>query len=268
MANKLQEKVLEGIFGVMCCVARIFLRFSIGYREFSDLAKAAFVQVATDDYGIRGRPTNVSRVAVMTGLTRKEVKRIRDLGTGFGDAFISKRNPQAELLHYWNTDPRYSDAQGNPIDLSMEGDAPSFRALVRRCAGDIPPGAMKTELKRIGAIAVVRNGLLRVQTREHLPSDAEGRLMIGIDPGLRTLAATIAFNSDPADERTRSQKFVDSPKISKTLLPSVQKELEATILEFAVMIDDRLSEIESDDSAAHDDELTTVGVGIYFYADE
>jgi hypothetical protein len=204
----------------------------------------------------------------MTGLTRKEVKRIRNLGCGFGDAFISKRNPQAELLHYWNTDPSYSDAQGSPIDLSMEGDAPSFRALVRRCAGDIPPGAMKTELQRIGAISVVGNGLLRVQTREHLPSDAEGRLIIGIDPGLRAMAATVAFNSDPAVERTRPQKFVDSPKISKTLLPSVQKELEEKILEFVFMIDDRLSEIESDDSPEVNDELITVGVGVYFYADE
>ena len=268
MANKHQEKVLDGIFGVICSVARIFLRYSIGYREFSDLAKAAFVQVATDEYGIRGRPTNISRVAVMTGLTRKEVKRIRDLGCGFDDAFISKRNPQAELLHYWNTDPSYRDTQGNPVDLRMEGDAPSFRALVRRCAGDIPPGAMKTELKRIGAIAEVENGVLRVQTREHLPNDAEGRLIIGIDPGLQAMAATVAFNSDPEGDSTRSQKFVHSPKISKTSLPSVQKELEAKILEFAVMVDDRFSEIESDDSPVQNDELITVGVGIYFYADE
>ncbi|MFQ5608658.1 MAG: DUF6502 family protein, partial [Woeseiaceae bacterium] len=62
MASPIQEKILEGIFGVICSIARIFLRYNIGYREFSDLSKAAFVQVATESYGIRGRPTNVSRV--------------------------------------------------------------------------------------------------------------------------------------------------------------------------------------------------------------
>ena len=83
------------------------------FREFSDLAKAAFVQVATEEYGIRGRPTNISRVAVMTGLTRKEVKRIRDLNVDFSKDFLTRRNPHAELLHYWNTDKDYSDLDGS-----------------------------------------------------------------------------------------------------------------------------------------------------------
>lgn len=267
MSGGIQEKILDGVFGVICSIARILLRHGIGYREFSDLAKAAFVQVATDDYGIRGRPTNISRVAVMTGLTRKEVKRIRDLGHGFGDAFISRRNPLAELLHYWNTDSEYCDTDGNPRDLSFEGSDGSFCNLVRRCAGDIPPGAMRTELKRVGAVTETPDGLLRVTTREHFPQDADGRLIIGINHGLHQLASTVAYNSDPEQKDTRTQKFVDSPLIGKALLPGLRKELDSRIMDFAVEIDDRFSELEHETPNSEKSDTVSVGVGIYFYCE-
>ena len=68
----------DAFFVVLKPIARILLRYGIGFREFAEVAKSAFVDVATAEYGIRGRPTNISRVAVMTGLTRKEVRRLRD----------------------------------------------------------------------------------------------------------------------------------------------------------------------------------------------
>jgi hypothetical protein len=59
-------------------LARMLIFLGIGYKEFSEVLKKAFVEAATRDYGLRGRPTNTSRVAVFTGLTRKEVKRLKD----------------------------------------------------------------------------------------------------------------------------------------------------------------------------------------------
>ena len=78
MQDDTQRQIHSVILLVLRPIARLLLRGGIGYREFSEISKTAFVQVATKDYGLRGRPTNISRVAVMTGLTRKEVRRIRD----------------------------------------------------------------------------------------------------------------------------------------------------------------------------------------------
>ena len=47
-------------------LARLFLCFDRGFREFAELSKTAFVAVASDDYGIGGRPTNSSRIAAMS----------------------------------------------------------------------------------------------------------------------------------------------------------------------------------------------------------
>ena len=78
MEDKIKKQILDAFFVVLRPIAKILLRYGIGFREFAEVAKSAFVDVASSDHGIRGRPTNISRVAVMTGLTRKEVRRIRN----------------------------------------------------------------------------------------------------------------------------------------------------------------------------------------------
>ena len=50
--------------------------------------------------------------------------------------------------------------------LDIEGDDSSFNALVRRYAGDLPPGAMLKELVRVGAVELVESGRLRL-LRDH-----------------------------------------------------------------------------------------------------
>ena len=60
-------------------IARMMLRAGITWKEFSELAKQSYIEVAGNDYGIAGRQTNASRVALMTGLSRREVKRVREL---------------------------------------------------------------------------------------------------------------------------------------------------------------------------------------------
>jgi hypothetical protein len=63
MLDSFREKIFAALHEAIKPIARALLRSGISFREFSDVAKAAFVQVATEDYGIRGRPTNISRVA-------------------------------------------------------------------------------------------------------------------------------------------------------------------------------------------------------------
>jgi len=269
MPNTIQEKILHGMYGVMRSICRLLLRYEIGFREFSDLAKAAFVQVATEDYGIRGRPTNISRVAVMTGLTRKEVKRLRDLDTEFGNEFLSRRNPLAELLHYWNTDKNYSNSDGRPKALQLEGSGESFQSLVKRCVGDIPVGAMRAELKRIGAISETDDGWLVVNTREHAPKDVGDRLLNGIEYGLRTLAATVDYNGDPNTKMPRPQKLIHSSEINRDELPRLEKQIRERIESFSAETDDLLSTAEivpGNQNAGSSS--PTVGVGVYFYLEE
>ncbi|MDH3304187.1 MAG: DUF6502 family protein [Gammaproteobacteria bacterium] len=138
-------------FALLQPLARIFLRFGRGYREFSELSKAAFVAVAAEDYGVHGRPTNVSRIAAMTGLTRKEVSRIRNRIEERKAVVTDRGTPLQEVISAWRMSDEFRGENGEAAVLPLTGKRGSFQSLVRQFAGDIPEGAMRKELQRIGA---------------------------------------------------------------------------------------------------------------------
>ena len=154
--NKLNSTFLM----ILQPIARLFLRTGRGYREYADLSKAAFVAVASEDYGVHGRPTNVSRIAAMTGLTRKEISRIRArLKNGEG-AVTERGTPLADIVAGWQSSEEFLDSEGEPRPLTLDGGRGSFQSLVKQFAGDIPEGAMRKELQRIGRARQVDDTLV------------------------------------------------------------------------------------------------------------
>ena len=197
MQEKLKQEVLNTFVLVMRPIVRILFRYGIGYREFAEAVKTAFVDVASADFGLRGRPTNISRVAVMTGLTRKEVKRLRDK-IASGDSKIEvKTTPLADVLHHWHAQPEFTDSAGKPLELPFTGEGATFSELVKKYGGDIPAGAMRTELKRVGAVTEDDSGVLTVAERSVKPTDHHENLKTQLVHGAYPVLVNITHNTNP-----------------------------------------------------------------------
>src|SRR5487761_2216866 len=140
-------------------IVRVLLRAGVPFREFSELAKFAYVEIATNEFGIRGRPTNVSRTAILTGLNRRDVARIRSAAPHamLDSVFMS---PGSRILAGWHLSGAYLDRGGKPMRLALEGEVPSFQSLVREYAPDLPYIALFKELTSSGAIELCDDGLL------------------------------------------------------------------------------------------------------------
>ena len=57
----------------------ILLRHGVSYGTFAELTKWVYVDVALKEFGIPRRKQSTSRVSILTGLSRKEVMRVRRL---------------------------------------------------------------------------------------------------------------------------------------------------------------------------------------------
>lgn len=267
MQDKIQKQILDAFFVVLRPIAKILLRYGIGYREFAEVAKSAFVDVATSDFGIRGRPTNISRVAVMTGLTRKEVRRVRDQLESDDKSLNVKTTPLATVLHHWTTENEFLDKDGRPAKLPFSGDGRTFSSLVRKYGGDIPAGAMRTELKRVGALQEEENGTLRVLKRNIVPNAKHEYLVMSLMHSAYSLLSTIAFNTDgEKSESNWAQYLTYSLNIRADKLKSVRRISLDRITEIATSFDDLFSAYEQD---TEDDgtkkNSQTVAVGLYYF---
>ena len=60
-------------------LVRTLLRNGMSYGEFDQVARKCFVDVAYRDLAPAGKKQTVSNVAILTGLNRKEVKKLSEL---------------------------------------------------------------------------------------------------------------------------------------------------------------------------------------------
>ena len=267
MQDKIQKQVLDAFFVVLRPIAKILLRYGIGFREFAEIAKSAFVDVATSEYGLRGRPTNMSRVAVMTGLTRKEVRRLRDKLERGEHSVVPKTTPLWDVLHNWHRDPEFQDKNGGPASLPFRGSEKSFEKLVRKFGGDIPAGAMRAELKRVGAVSESDDGELTAISNGFRPEGDQEILINSLMHLAYPALSTIGHNLDPnRPGGAWAQRVAFSRDIESSDSPTVRRICRDRIDAFSQAIDDSFLGYEN--AAKEKSKKNTVAVGVYYFEDD
>jgi hypothetical protein len=262
MASRaVRARILDALERLLEPVVLLLLKSGITWKEFSDLARVKFVQVATREFGIRGRPTNASRVAILTGIDRREVAKLRRAvaeRASFDPGFMSK---PTQVLAGWFHDPDFVTPAGAPRDLHINEGEDSFVALVRRYAPGIPPVAMIKELRGAGAIAETSGGRLRALKRNYIPrelSDDQIRLWGSV---LQDVGTTLEHNlMRAAGERARFERRALSLRVDRRAQADFEAFLAAEGQAFLERVDDWLTARQVDVSDAR---AVRMGVGVY-----
>ncbi len=182
-------------------LVRILLRYGIPFAAFADLAKRTYVEVAAHEFAIAGRKQTLSRVSVITGLSRKEVKRVSSLETPDDHDAVQRYNRAARVISGWVRDRDFADAKDGPAALELEGSQRSFSSLVKKYSGDVPARAVLDELLRVEAVSISLEGTIRLETRAYIPQSGEVDKLAILGVDVADLIATIDHNlvCDPDD---------------------------------------------------------------------
>ena len=248
-------------------VVRLLLRCGVTWKELAELCKLLYVEVAAEDFGKHGRPANGSRVAILTGLSRREVKRAKDLiGQDSQDYVAVERiNHAARVLSAWHQDAEFCVAEGKPRLLPLEGEG-SFATLLKRFAPDIPPTAMLKELKSVGAIRITPQRKVRALTRYFMPMSLDPDAVVRSGAVLQDLGNTVAYNQLRAEgKRSRFEGRATNVRVRRVARRAFADYLEARGMAFLEDVDQWLSAHEAKSSA---DKTDRVGVGVYLIMDD
>ncbi len=254
----------------MLPVIRFLLKHGVTWDEFSELSKDAYVTVAREDHGIQGRPTNNSRVAMLTGLSRREVARIRDrLLEGDDSTGSLQGNRISQILSGWHTDGEFIDDRGQPRDLPATGPNGSMSRLLKRYAGDLPHGAIRKEMQQRELIEELRNGEFRVLKRDYVYSNLDPEIIHRMSLALHDHATTLEHNLD--EERPSVPRFegmADNVRVSPKALQAFQDLVDTRGFAFLEEVDAWLSRNEIDETRDANARTVRLGVGVYFIYDE
>jgi hypothetical protein len=250
-------------------IARILIRGGISWKEFADLGKDAFVEAASEDYGIAGRQTNASRVALLTGLSRREVARIREShGSGHDHDESEVRETQIpRLLAGWHQDPTFLDDGGKPRELSKSDQPGEFGDLLKRYAGDIPPVAFTKELLRLKLIKE-QDGKYVVLNRIFTPDLSDPSLLRQAGLALHDHAATVAHNlNNQREGGPRFERLVSNLNVSEETAEKFHELLKKEGQQFLEKLDAWLSQHDQPRHSGRKNRPVRVGAGIYFIKD-
>lgn len=273
VSNDLSHAALLALRLALRPLFRILLRSGVTWQEAGEVCKSTLVEVATDEFGLHGRPTNMSRVAIMTGLSRREVKRLRDVLATEPVSDIGRLHGATRVLTGWHLDPDFSDPDGNALNLPYEAEGAtkqSFTELCKRYGGDLAPITMRRELARVGAVEELADGRLRALKRYYMPLQMDPDAVIRGGSMLEDVGTTVAFNlGKPAGTDSRFAGRAINTRIPAANARRFRSFLETEGQGFLERIDEWLSKNE----APAGDENTRphckrVGVGLFLIQDD
>jgi hypothetical protein len=250
-------------------LVRILLRHGISFAEFAEIVKAVYVEIAVTDFKVEGKRGTKSRIAVITGLTRKEVSRVVEHANKETDDYKSNLNRVARVLAGWHTDPDFLGPYGMPLEIRYEEgelSAVNFTTLVRRYSGDMSPRSMLDELLRVGAVVETEPGWLKVLRRVYEPQTLAQDNFERVGEVVKNFVDTVDFNLQKKERGTgRFERIVYSPDgIRDEDFPKFRAYVNERCQALLEEIDNWIARLELP-KGSKTENVTHTGVGIYHY---
>lgn len=244
----------------------LLLKHGVSYGTFSELAKWVYVDVATKDFAISGRKQSTSRVSVITGLSRKEVKRVQQLPKPDDSASMERFNRAARVVAAWLREKDFLDENGNPADLPMTGPKASFSELIRRFSGDVPARATLDELIRVGTVKLQEDGKVRLVSRSFVPEKSDTDIMHILGKDVSHLISTLDHNLHPDSNGPFFQREVAYDNLPDNVLPRFRKLSGKKAQSLLEKLDKWLAKYDRDVSPEVKGEgRNHIGLGIYCF---
>jgi len=201
MGQNVKEHLRLALRMMLKPLVKLLVSQGVSHGDFSEAAKDVYVEVAIRHFD-KSVKVNQSRIAILTGLTRKEVKNVIDRAMR-ADPHSKNHSRPARVLAGWHSAPRFLGPYGVPLEVPYEspvdGGTPSFVDLVKTYSGDMAPRPMLKELMRIGAVVETDKSMLKVLRRDFIPEALSSELVERLGHVAHNFFSTAARNIEKSE---------------------------------------------------------------------
>ena len=261
MKETLQQALNNSATKILRPLARILLRNGVTCKDFEELVRKAYVDEAFALSEEKQAKTTVSSISAQTGLSRKEVKRLKELNSNESSANKQKYNRATRVISGWVNDYQFTDPDGQPKPLKLNNnDTNSFSHLVKLYSGDITPKAMLDLLQEAKCIQTTQDSVHLVKLA-YLPGNDSTEVAFILGNDTNELIQTIGHNMGHQDKSKRFQRKVSTTRLAKSAKEKFQQMSAKHAQALLEELDAWLLEHEIDTT----EEGQYVSLGIYYY---
>lgn len=258
------QKFLGILKGLMRPLIRTLIARGVTAPAFYKLIKSVYVDVAHKDYALGDEPPTDSRITLLTGVHRRDVRAILSDESDAWETRRSKTAMLATVLGQWMARRDYVDAQGDPIALPRTASGgPSFEALVSDINTDIRPRTVLDELVRQDLVVETADGLLAISAdaRKGPTSDDDKLVFFAANVGDHIAAASENLMSDVPPFFERSVFY---NQLSEGAVDAIEENARALSQDVLEKLNAQ-SEALRENQSAGTEGAERYRLGIYFY---
>jgi uncharacterized protein DUF6502 len=264
----LERDLVKAAVEILRPIVMQMIATGVVFGQLESRLRELFVRLAESKFAIPDRPQTDSRISVLTGINRKEVRRIRGTHPKDVKPTSFQRNLGADLVSRWSNDPALTDRTGHPQKLLFRSkEGPSFVRLVRETTSDLRPRAILDELLRTGTVEMVDRRTVALRADAYIPTrgDAEKLAMLAEDPG--EMIQTMLHNIfSPAEGDLWLQQKVSYDNVGRSSTERVRVELRRRAERFLRGVDRLLARYDRDrNPKAPDGDRRYAGLGVYYF---
>lgn len=166
------ESITHALEHCLKPIARLCIHFGIDHRKLSEMLKGAFVSVANEEFKVDGKSQTDSRIALLTGVHRKDVRRL--LGRAPNKATSRQLGLVANLIAQWLAIPELLNEDGEPKPIPRNpqpGHKTSFTSLAEALTNDIHPRALMDECVNRGIVKLTDDDMVHLIVESLVPAD-------------------------------------------------------------------------------------------------
>lgn len=266
-----REVIADGLLEAATAILRPMVIELIGqgvpFGKLEARLRELFVRLADSEFVLPNRPQTDSRISVLTGINRKEVRRIRRAPVMQVRPTSFERNLAADIVGRWSSDPRTTDAEGRPRPLPFRSRTdPSFVRLVHETTTDLRPRAILDELIRTGVAELTPTGEVKLNGDAYVPRKGMPEMlqMLAQDPP--EMITTMLRNIFARTEDPHLQQRVAYDNLGAKAIAKVRALLRQKTERFLGEIDRLLARFDHDRAPdAPGGPRRYVSFGVYYF---
>jgi hypothetical protein len=247
-------------------LVKLLLNYSVQYPAFTNLLKQTYVEVATA-MPVDGKPQTDSRVSLLTGIHRLDVKRLRNEIVSGNEGPPMSVSLGAQIVARWTAHAEYLDNKGRPLPLhrlASAGGMMSFESLVRSVSKDIRPRVVLDEWLRLGIAQIDNLDRVILLTDAFIPSHGLDEKLFYLGKNVHDHLDACAHNLTQPDVPPLLERSVYYDHLSKDstlILSTYARQLSSQVMQ---AFSQKAMELQERDHQ-NADARHRVTYGLYFY---
>ena len=268
MSDSQKLALASAVISILRPMIRLLIRFEFTHSELSELVRQTYVEIADSDFTIEGQEMTVSRAAVLTGLSRKEVVRLRLLLEQGTPSMKKAPNRAQRVVQGWLADKEFLDGKKKPKVLSIKGDKGSFVSLVKRYSGDITYGAILDELDRAGIVSQPDPNRIALINSAYIPHEDDMEQVRILSLCVSDLFKTAVWNINAETDDKRFQRQVTYNQLDQSAADDFRVYSTAQAKQLIDDLNKFLAKKRRKSSKEIQGKTMRIGMGIYYHEDE